>query len=163
MRWTAGNAERFGGDARRIFLMGHSAGAYNAAMLAFDQQYLGAAGVERRAIRGLIGLAGPYDFLPLTSPITKGVFGFPDTPITTQPIHFVTRDDPPALLITGTDDDVVDPRNATRLAGRLRANGVAAREIVYPGLGHSRLVGALAAPLRRTAPVLEDVAAFVGA
>ena len=163
VRWTAENAARFGGDPQRIFVMGHSSGAYNAAMLALDPQYLAAARVPKRSIRGLIGLAGPYDFLPLTGPVSKAVFGFPNTPVTTQPIHFVTRDDPPALLITGTNDNVVDPGNVRRLATRLRSNGVEVREIAYPGLGHSRLVGALAAPLRGTAPVLEDVAAFVRA
>jgi acetyl esterase/lipase len=163
VRWTFEHAARYGGDPQRVFLMGHSAGAYNAAMLALDPQYLRAAGVEPRRIHGLIGLAGPYDFLPLQNPISKGVFGFPDTPVTTQPIYFASRDDPPALLITATDDEVVDPRNSARLAARLRSHGVAAREIVYPGLSHTRLVGALAAPLRGTAPVLDDVAAFVGA
>lgn len=161
VRWATENASHYGGDSQRIFLMGHSAGAYNAAMLALDPQYLRAARVERRSIRGLIGLAGPYDFLPLTGPVSKAVFGYPDTPITTQPIHWVTADDPPALLITGTNDDVVDPGNSSRLGARLRKSGVAAREVFYPGIGHSRLVGALASPLRRTAPVLEEVARFV--
>ena len=161
VRWILEHAAGYGGDPLRVLLMGHSAGAYNAAMLALDPQYLRAAGVESRRIRGLIGLAGPYDFLPLQSTVSKGVFGFPDTPLMTQPIHFVSRDDPPALLITGSNDDVVDPRNSARLAARLRSHGVAAREIVYPGLSHTRLVGALAAPLRGTAPVLDDVAAFI--
>lgn len=160
-RWTQENIARYGGDPQRLFLMGHSAGAYNAAMLALDPQYLKAAQVDRRRVRGLIGLAGPYDFLPVQSPITKGVFGFPDTPITTQPIHFAAADAPPALLITGAGDHVVDPGNSERLAARLRRNGVAARDIVYPDVGHALLVGALAAPFRRSAPVLEDVAAFV--
>jgi acetyl esterase/lipase len=143
--------------------MGHSAGAYNAAMLALDPGYLRAAHVDTRSIRGLIGLAGPYDFLPLTGRVSRAVFGFPDTPITTQPIHWVTPDDPPALLISATDDDVVSPGNSARLAAQLRKNGVSAREIFYPGIGHSTLVAALAAPLRRTAPVLDEVAAFITA
>lgn len=161
VRWTQENIPKYGGDAQRIFLMGHSSGAYNAAMLALDPQLLKTARVDRRRLRGLIGLAGPYDFLPLQSPITKGVFGFPDTPITTQPIHFATADGPPALLVTGSGDHVVDPGNSERLAARLRRNGGAARNIVYPDVGHALLVGALAAPFRRSAPVLEDVAAFV--
>jgi len=163
VRWTTQNAARYGGNPQRIFLMGHSAGAYNAAMLALDPQYLKAARVEGHPIRGLIGLAGPYDFLPLTGPVSKAVFGFPDTPVTTQPIHWVTPDDPPALLITGTDDDVVDPGNSSRLGARLRKSGVAAREVFYPGIGHSRLVGALALPLRGSAPVLDEITAFVKA
>ena len=88
--------------------------------------------------------------------------GFPDALIATQPIHLPSRDDPPALLITGADGELVGPGPA-RLADRLRSHGVAVRKIIYPGLGHSRLMGALAAPLRGTAPVLDEVAAFVDA
>lgn len=157
VRWTQANAARFGGDPRRVFLMGHSAGAYNAAMLALDSQYLR----DRAQIHGFIGLAGPYDFLPFTSAVTQRVFGMSETPPATQPIHFVSRDDPPALLVTGAADNVVDPGNSVRLAAGLRRQGVAVREIVYPDVGHLRLVGALAAPLRRFAPLLEDVSAFV--
>ena len=163
VRWTLDNISAAGGDPQRVFLMGHSAGAYNAAMLALAPAYLSAVGVEPRWVRGLIGLAGPYDFLPLTRAVSKAVFGFPDTPITTQPIHFATSAAPPALLVTGGKDDVVDPGNSRRLAARLRAQGGRAREIVYPDLGHRTLVGALAAPFRGWAPVLEEVATFVEA
>jgi acetyl esterase/lipase len=161
VRWTAGHIEGRGGDARRIFLMGHSAGAYNAAMLALDSQYLEAVRVARSSIRAWIGLAGPYDFLPLQGRIARAVFGYPDTSVLTQPIHFASRGDPPALLVTGSDDRTVDPGNTARLAERLRASGVAVTERVYPGVSHVRLVGALASPLRSLVPVLDDVAAFV--
>ena len=161
VRWSFEHIAKFGGDPQRVFLMGHSAGAYNAAMLALDPGYLHAAGVDPRRISGLIGLAGPYDFLPLTGGITKAVFGFPDTPATTQPIYFASSSAPPVLLATGNENDVVDPGNSRRLAARLRLNGAKVREIVYPHLGHRTLIGALAAPLRRLGPVLDDVAAFV--
>lgn len=161
VRWTLEHIGEFGGDAARVFLMGHSAGAYNAAMLALNPEYMRASKVDPARVRGLIGLAGPYDFLPLTGPVTKAVFGFPDTPLNTQPIQFASAGAPPALLITGDNDEVVDPGNSARLAARLRQHGVGVREIVYPDVSHSALVGALAAPLRRFAPVLDDVAAFI--
>jgi acetyl esterase/lipase len=161
VRWTIDHAAENGGDAKRVFLMGHSAGAYNAAMLALNDEYLQRAHVDRSSIKGLIGLAGPYDFLPLTGPITKAVFGYPDTSMQTQPITFASKGDPPALLIHGSADDVVEPGNAVRLAAKLRANGVGVREIVYPGVGHVRLIGAMARPLRGSPPVLEDVAGYI--
>lgn len=159
--WALAHAAEHGGDPARLFLMGHSAGAYNAAMLALDPAYLRAVGVEQGKVRGLVGLAGPYDFLPLETEVSKAVFGFPDTPLNTQPIRFVGAESPPALLATGDGDSVVRPENTRRLAARLRDNGVRVREMVYPAVSHLMLVGSLAAALRGYAPVLDDVAEFV--
>ena len=159
--WTLRRISQFGGDPQRVFVMGHSAGAYNAAMVALAPEYLRLAGVAPPRIRGLIGLAGPYDFLPLQTSQNKAVFGFPDTPVATQPIHFASAAAPPSLLVTGDDDRTVDPGNSRRLGARLREKGAQVHEIVYPGVSHRALLGALAAPLRPLAPVLDDVAAFV--
>jgi acetyl esterase/lipase len=161
VRWALAHIGEYGGDTRRVFLMGHSAGGYNAAMLALNPQYLNHAGVKVNDIRGLITLAGPFDFLPLQARVTRAVFGYPDTSRMTQPIEYVTAAAPPALLLTGSDDDIVDPANSVRLAARLRSVGGSVKEVVYPKLGHRLLVGALASPLRSTAPVLDDVAAFI--
>lgn len=65
VRWAVDHGPAYGGDPSRIVLLGHSAGAYNAVMLALDERYLKAAGVDPRTIRAVAGLAGPYDFLPL--------------------------------------------------------------------------------------------------
>lgn len=161
VRWTMAHIAEHGGDTTHVFLMGHSAGAYNAAMLALNPQYLSAAGVDSTSIRGWIGLAGPYDFLPIQDQITREVFGYPDTPHSTQPIEFATAAAPPALLITGADDDTVDPGNSVRLAARLRSLGGDVKQTVYPKTGHRLLVGAFASPLRRMAPTLHDVTAFI--
>ncbi len=157
VRWVRANAERLGGDRSRVVLVGHSAGAYNAAMLALDPRWLGP---DRRAVRGLVGLAGPYDFLPLSGPVTTAAFGNVPNPADTQPIGFASGDDPPALLLHGAADTTVYPRNSQRLAERLRAAGVDARVKTYPELGHVGIVTALARPFRGRAPVLDDVAAF---
>jgi acetyl esterase/lipase len=157
VRWVRANAERLGGDRSRVVLVGHSAGAYNAAMLALDPRWLGP---DRRAVRGLVGLAGPYDFLPLSGPVTTAAFGNVPNPADTQPIAFASGDDPPALLLHGAADTTVYPRNSQRLAERLRAAGVDARVKTYPELGHVGIVTALARPFRGRAPVLDDVAAF---
>jgi len=161
VRWTRDNVARFGGDPQRIFLMGHSAGAYNAAMLAFDASYLRDAGFDRSAVKGFIGLAGPYDFLPVTSQLMRGVFGYPDTSPATQPVNFVAAGGPPVLLIVAARDSVVDPGNSARLAQRIRRAGGSVREVTYDQLDHRTVVGALASPLRGLAPVLDDVAGFV--
>ena len=158
--WLAPRAGEFGGDPARLFVIGHSAGAYNAAMVALDGAYLRRADASAR-IAGFVGLAGPYDFLPLESPLLRAIFGWPDTPPETQPIRFAGAGAPPTLLLTAERDTVVSPGNSVRLAARLREAGRPVREIVYAGVDHRTLVGAFAAPLRDLAPVLDDVSAFV--
>lgn len=161
VRFARDNARRYGGDPGRLFVMGHSAGAHIAAMLALDGRWASEAGVPPATIAGLIGLAGPYDFLPLRGTL-KTIFGDADRR-ETQPIAYVTPGAPPAFLATGAMDRVVDPGNSERLAARLAAAGCDARWKSYPGLGHMLIVAALGLPalLRLLAPVLDDVAGFV--
>jgi acetyl esterase/lipase len=157
VRWTRRNATRYGGDGERIVLAGHSAGAYNAAMLALDPQWLGE---DRQAVRGFAALAGPADFLPLDDPATIAAFGQWPRLDETQPVHFASADDPPALLLHGSDDTRVKPRNSRRLAAALEQAGVSAQLVEYPGLGHVGILTALAKPFRAKAPVLTDLAVF---
>ena len=160
--WTSREIARYGGDPKRLFVMGHSAGAYNAAMVALDASYLDKQGMRSSDLRGWIGLAGPYDFLPIENPETKPVFHFPDTPRASQPINHVGKQSPPALLIAARDDKLVNPvRNTGNLANKLRASGVSVEEIYYDSVSHTTLVASLAAPLRTLAPTLDAVAQFI--
>ena len=163
VRWAQDHADEFGGDPERIVLVGHSAGAYNAAMIALDRRYLAGAGVEARRIKALAGLSGPYDFLPLSDPIAIRTFGeAPDLP-GTQPLSFVRADAPPAFLATGDADTIVYPRNTRKLAARLREAGVVVEERRYAGVDHVRMVLALSPLFRRRTPVLAEMAAFLKA
>lgn len=159
--WVRAEIGRFGGDPGLIYLMGHSAGAHIAALLALDPRHLAGAGVDRGAVAGLIGLAGPYDFLPLRDETLKRIFDVPDM-TQTQPITFVDGDAPPTLLLHGASDVTVLPRNSTRLAEALAAAGVPVEHREYANLGHIGLVLALAAPLRWLARVRKDVLDFIG-
>ncbi len=159
--WARSHAAEFGGDPARLFLMGHSAGAHIAAMIALDPQYLAGAGMRTKDLAGFIGLAGPYDFLPLESEVLRKIFVPPERLASTQPINFVRGDDPPALLITGEEDALVNPGNTARLAARLRQHGSPVEERRYAGFNHYTLVGYLAAPLRDER-LLRDIARFAG-
>jgi acetyl esterase/lipase len=162
VKWTVDHAASFGGDPHRVYLMGHSAGAYIAAMLALDKEWLQNVGLDYRTdIRGTIGLAGPYDFLPLTSPTLKTIFGPEDELARTQPINFVDGKAAPMLLLTGEDDETVKPSNTTRLAERIRQHGGSASDLYYSNMGHLKLVGTLAAPLQFLAPTVDNIAAFI--
>jgi len=157
LRWARRHSSDYGGDGERIVLAGHSAGAYNAAMLALDPSLLGP---DRAAIRGFAGLAGPFDFLPLDDDSTIAAFGAWPRPAETQPVSHVAAGAPPVLLLHGADDVRVKPRNSRKLAGLLEAAGGKVRLKLYPRLGHVGILTALALPLRGQAPVLDDVAAF---
>jgi len=161
IRWTVMNVTVLGGDPRRVLLMGHSAGAHLAAMLALDKSWLAGVGLDAgRFLRGFIGLAGPYDFLPLHSETLKEIFGPEKGLAATQPINFVTSDAPPCFLATGRDDGTVEPGNSVRLAKRVVASGGTAVLKVYDHVGHRTLLGAFSPVLRFLGPVLNDVVAF---
>lgn len=160
--WTERAIGQYGGDPRKLYLMGHSAGAYNAAMLALDDRWLGRQGLRPDGLRGWIGLAGPYDFLPVQNPTTRPVFHYPDTPADSQPVRHVSAAAPPALLIAANKDSLVDPaRNTGGLAARLQAAGVPVRTAYYDGVSHATLVASLSTTLRGLAPTLDAVEAFV--
>ena len=161
VRWAREHGAEHGGDPGRVFVMGHSAGAHISAMLAADPRYLKGVGVPPDAIRGVVGLAGPYDFLPLKDPVLKALFGAEDGLHATQPVTFVDGDEPPMLLLHGKADTTVGPRNSRRLAARIRERGGEVEEIVYDGVGHAGILLALAAPFRFWAPVLADAERFV--
>lgn len=160
--WTHANIGRYGGDPGRVFLMGHSAGAHIAALVTLDRQWLRADGLNPdRAIAGFVGLAGPYDFLPLHDPELDDIFAPSGELRLTQPITFARGDAPPMFLAAGTDDTTVLPRNSRNLAAAIRADGGVAEEKYYPGIGHKLILGSFAGVLRWFAPVLDDVTAFL--
>ena len=160
--WTLTEVPRYGGDAGRVFVMGHSAGAYNAAMVVLDPRWLAAYGLTPAAVRGWVGLAGPYDFIPIKNEATRPVFLYPDTPPESQPINHVGTGAPPALLLASKKDDLVDPvRNTVALATKLRAAGVAVTDVYFDKTSHATLIGAMSRPLRGLAPVLDMIVRFV--
>lgn len=162
--WARARGADHGGDPARLFLMGHSAGAQIATLLSLDATWLGAVGVDpARDVAGTIGLAGPYDFLPLKTPTLRAIFGPEAVWPRSQPINFVTAQAPPMLLAAPRRDSSVDPGNTARLAARLRDKGVRVVERSYRFAGHRTLMGAFAAPLTMLAPVRADVLRFVGA
>ncbi len=161
--WAFKNIPSYGGDTGALFLMGHSAGAYNALMLALDTSYLERERVDAARIAGVIGLAGPYDFLPFHDPAIARIFSGPEDDKVTQPITYVREDAPPALLLHGGRDKVVLPRNTAMLATRLREAGGAVETRIYPKLGHIGIVLACLPYFAWRASPMKDVLHFIAA
>ena len=161
--WVHSNVGKYQGNTDRIFLMGHSAGAHIAMMTALDPRYLKAQGLGTDVIKGVIGLAGPYDFLPLTTDSSKIALGQWPNLTETQPITYARADAPPLLLLTGNKDTVVKPRNSKILSERIAALGGKQQLKIYPDVGHADIIMAVARPFRNKAPVILDVVNFIKA
>ena len=132
--YVQAHAREWGADPSRVIVMGFSAGAQLAALGALDTRWLAAAGAA--PVQGLIGLAGPYDFLPLTDDDLRDYFGpAPAYPLS-QPINFVAASSPRAFLVQGLADDSVRPFNTEHLARALVAAGVPVETHYVPGAGH---------------------------
>lgn len=160
VRWVSDSIGRFGGDPGRIFVVGHSAGAHTAVLLALDERYLRQAGVPPSAVRGFASLAGPVGTV-WTDPDVQALMGPRESWPATYPITHVDGSEPPILLLHGGRDKVVDPANSPRLAARIRERGGCARAIVYRGLGHISIIVAFAVPRLGIAPVFDEVVRFV--
>ena len=161
LAWVRAEVARHGGDPQRVFVMGHSAGAYNAAMLALDPQWLHRAGVPDGFVKGVIGLAGPYDFFPFTTDSARRAFGAVTRPETTQPVSFARVGAPPLLLLHGDADSTVKPRNSLALAKAMTAAGAPTQAVLLQGMSHEGIVMKLAEPFSRDGRVRDAVLAFL--
>lgn len=164
VKWALDNAARLGANPQQVYVMGHSSGAYNAAMVALDPRWLGQLGANPTQLAGWAGLAGPYDFLPIGVPEAQVAFNWPNTPTDSQPLAHARAGAPRTLLIAASKDKLVDPlRNTAQLAAKLRAAGVSVQTSIFDDLGHLTLIGAVAKPLHWLGgPVLPPILDFLG-
>ncbi len=158
VRYVQQHASELGGGP--LFLAGHSAGAYIAAMLAVKGDYLAAAGADASALRGVIGLAGPYDFLPLYDPALIDIFGGARE-MATQPIKYAGNRTPPMLLAHGGADTTVGAGNSKRMARRLEQAGNAVALRIYDGVSHLGIVLSLAHGFRGYTTLHADMLRFI--
>lgn len=163
LKWVHDHVSDYGGDPAKVAIAGHSAGAHIVALLALDPRYLAARGLDRHFVKAAIGLSGPYDFLPLDPGNAQNALGNWPRPAETQPITYARADAPPMLLVTSSRDTQVKPRNAYRLARRLRQLDAPVVLRDYAGLSHENVVMAYSKPFRGLAPVLDESVAFLHA
>ncbi|MGQ0697340.1 MAG: alpha/beta hydrolase [Panacagrimonas sp.] len=159
--WVHSHVNTYGGDPEKIFVMGHSSGAHIAAMLVLKQEFMANAGGSRTWLRGMIGLAGPYDFLPITDPQLRDVFAPPEKFELSQPILFTEGDNPPMLLMHGEDDEIVWVKNTRNLAEAVKKAGGPIETVIYPKMSHSFILSSLAKPLRGQTDVIQHLSEFV--
>jgi len=163
-KWALDNAAQLGADPKQVYVMGHSSGGYNVAMVALDDRWLGELGASPRQLAGWIGLAGPYDFLPIGDPQAQAAFNWPNTPRDSQPLVHASAASPRALLMAAAKDNLVYPdRNTGQMAAALRAAGVPVQVKLFDNLSHVTLIGAFGKPIQWLGgPVLPPVMDFLG-
>lgn len=155
--WLHEHAAGDGGDPGRLFLVGHSAGAHLAALVATDGRLLAAHGLDPGAIRGVVLLDGAaYDVprqmaqarLPALAEIYRRAFGDdPDAWRDSSPVEHVHPGQtyPPFQLFhVGMRED--SREQAGLLAGRLREAGGVADVVHEPGKNHMTLNRELGLP-----------------
>lgn len=160
LAWVASHAEEIGGDPKRIYIAGHSAGAHLAAMLAYDPAQLARVGLAPDTVRGFIGLSGPYALDP-NNDTYRTIFAAPYGLADWQPVQLARSGAPPALLLHGEADEVVLASHARKMAATLEGLGVATTLRVYPGRAHRDTVAAFALASPRKLPVVEEIRRFV--
>ncbi len=163
LAWTRDHIAAYGGDPDRIYLMGHSAGAYITAHLSLDHRYLAAQNMSPEIIRAMVGIAGPYAFDPLKYKSVRPIFADHPDPEDWRPINFADASAPPMLLIHGGDDGTVYPANSRGLAAKIEAAGGEARYVEIPDTGHIAVVLALAKPFRKEGGIYDTTMSFIDA
>jgi acetyl esterase/lipase len=98
--WPLKHIADFGGDPRRIFVSGHSAGAYLALMCGLDKQWLAKHGVNADDLAGLIPLS-PQVITHFTIRDERGIEETQPIIDDLAPLFHVRKNAPPILLVTG--------------------------------------------------------------
>lgn len=160
--WVVGNIADYGGDPARLFLMGHSAGAYNAVMLGLVGQRFGVPDLGGR-LKGVVGLSGPYDFYPFDVPQSIAAFSHVPEPEQTQPINLVNEATPPMCFVHGRKDVTCGPYHSERMAKKLAGLNRPVRLHMHDDLAHAGVLLALLPILRWRAPVYQEALDFMHA
>ncbi len=142
-------------DRLQIVLVGHSAGAHTAAMLATEPKFLQRNGATAK-LHALIGIAGPYD-LPLQHAAVRGKFDRLEHPKAANPVYLANALTPPTLLLYGADDQTVAAHHIERFSKRLHQVGVSTRVRIIPDANHKTVIGALASRLRFLNSAFEEI------
>ena len=160
--WVRENAVTFGGDGKNLFLMGHSAGAHSASLVALDPSYLAVWKGSPDWIRGVIAMSVPYKFDPQKEFLYRDLFPSQVDRNSTMPAYLAAQKGaPPFFLMHGLFDPLIRYELSEEFSKAMNSSGGFAERKVYLSHGHFSLI-------RRTTswhvwpkPLLTDVLGFV--
>ena len=158
--WSYNNAKSLHADPKRLAVIGHSAGAFNAVAAVANEDFLAPYGIKPKDIAAVVGIAGPYsyDFRKFSS---RTAFGSDATPETVMPDRQIKGAQPPYLLLTAEKDKIVHVTNTTKMTQALKAAGVKVETGEIAGASHATSIGAMAPPLRWVNDVRAQVLSYL--
>jgi len=142
------HADKYGFDAKRVYLAGHSAGGHLASLVALDRAYFKRHGLPANALAGVISISGLYDLAPAWNvsdnqrQATEKTFGYdPAILKKASPVHYVRADAPPFLILNAFQDFTGFALDARRFADALRSAGnKAVQQLMFKGVDHLSIV-----------------------
>lgn len=127
-QWLAANAQNFGGDASRLTMSGHSAGAHLCCFLLSPQS---------APIQAALLLSGVYDLKPLQSSFLQAEIGLTDTEVARySPLRMALSSTTRATILVGETETAPFHEQAAALAQRLNSGPVT----TLPGANHMSVV-----------------------
>ena len=132
LAWVKRHIAEYGGDAGRLFVIGHSAGAYLAALLSTDERYLAAHKLSLRDIRGVVPVSAFYWVeRPGVAPDRdKSVWGTDRQAwIDASPAHHLQRNTPPMLILYADGDEDWRRQQNVEVAQAMKSAGQANVEL----------------------------------
>jgi acetyl esterase/lipase len=156
--WTRTHAAEYGGDPRNLFVIGHSAGAYLAALLTLDPRYLAAYQMAATDLRGVVPVSAFFyvDRAGVAPDRPKDVWGT-DLAVwkSASPAAYLRKDLPPLLLLYADGDDGWRRTQNTEFAAELKKAGAKAVEArMIAGRDHSSIWSRLKDPGDETAAAI---------
>lgn len=158
--WSYQNAPSLYADPQRLAVIGHSAGAFNAVAAIANEDFLAPYGISPDDIKAVVGIAGPYsyDFRKFES---ASAFAADATPDEVMPDRQIKGSQPPYLLLTAENDNIVYDTNTIKMTQALKDRGVTVENGVINGASHATSIGAMAPPLRWVNDVRAQVLSYL--
>jgi arylformamidase len=139
LAWTYRNAESFGGDRRRLFLVGHSSGAHLAAAALTVPTSNG--DVLDSVVRGAILISGAYDLEPVMLSARSSYLEISkEEERELSPVRHVERLRCPILVAYAEADTDEFQRQSREFAGALEKVGRLRKMLVLPGFNHFEMM-----------------------
>jgi acetyl esterase/lipase len=163
IRWLRAHAKQYNFDTEHVGVLGASAGGHLSALVATSGGKKAFAPIggnegESDRVQAVCDIVGPADFSTVVQQAAedknvKNIFAFntPTDPYSSligaklddkpkadavSPVHYVSKDCPPFLILHGTHDALVPYAQSQELLAALRAQGIEAWLQTLPGSGH---------------------------